>query len=193
MADKTPVKATFSGTTVSGLAEFVSTDTIPVLNGGTGLSAVGTAKQFLRVNSGGSVLEYANLDTLENDVDAQGNAISGAQLKAFNEGIATEVTATTGTTALDLSSFNVFQVDVQGTVTLNFTNFTASTAANASIILRNTTGTPAVSFQVNGNAVTPLTSKGLTYSPTTGGNKDLLGFVIVSTSVVFMNFLQDFQ
>ena len=193
MADKTPIKATFSGTTVTGLAEFVSTDTIPVTHGGTGLAAVGSSKQFLRVNSGGSVLEYANLDTLENNVDAQGNAITGAQLKAFNEGIATEVTATSGTTALDLDTFNVFQVDVQGTVTLNFTNFTASTAANATIILRNTTGTPAVSFQVNGSAVTPLTSKGLSYTPTTGGNKDLLGFVIVSTSVVFMNFLQDFQ
>lgn len=36
MADKIPVKATYSGNDVVGLAEFVTNDTVPVLNGGTG-------------------------------------------------------------------------------------------------------------------------------------------------------------
>lgn len=36
MADKIPVKATYSGSNVVGLAEYVSGDTVPVASGGTG-------------------------------------------------------------------------------------------------------------------------------------------------------------
>lgn len=36
MADKIPVKATYSGSNVVGLAEYVSGDTVPVTSGGTG-------------------------------------------------------------------------------------------------------------------------------------------------------------
>lgn len=36
MADKTPVKATYSGSNVVGLAEYLTGDTVPVANGGTG-------------------------------------------------------------------------------------------------------------------------------------------------------------
>ena len=43
MADKTPVKATFTGSNVTGLAEFQSSDTIAIADGGTGLGAVGSA------------------------------------------------------------------------------------------------------------------------------------------------------
>jgi len=36
MADKIPVKATYSGSNVVGLAEYISGDTVPVASGGTG-------------------------------------------------------------------------------------------------------------------------------------------------------------
>lgn len=36
MADKIPVKATYSGSNVVGLAEYLTGETVPVLNGGTG-------------------------------------------------------------------------------------------------------------------------------------------------------------
>lgn len=36
MADKIPVKATYSGSNVVGLAEYLSGETVPVANGGTG-------------------------------------------------------------------------------------------------------------------------------------------------------------
>ena len=36
MADKTPVKATYSGSNVVGLAEYLTGETVPVANGGTG-------------------------------------------------------------------------------------------------------------------------------------------------------------
>ena len=48
MADKTPVKATYSGTDVVGLAEYISGDTVPVASGGTGTTtSTGTGSVVL--------------------------------------------------------------------------------------------------------------------------------------------------
>ena len=54
MAVKTPVKATFTGSDVTGLAEFQTADFIAVTDGGTGLGALGSAGQILKVNSSGN-------------------------------------------------------------------------------------------------------------------------------------------
>ena len=59
MADRTPVRVVFNDANVAtGLAEFQSGDTIPVSAGGTGLTAIGTAGQILRVNAAGNALEF---------------------------------------------------------------------------------------------------------------------------------------
>ena len=58
MAAKTPVKATFTGSDVTGLAEFQTADFIAVADGGTGLAALGSANTVLGVNSAGNALEY---------------------------------------------------------------------------------------------------------------------------------------
>lgn len=51
MADKIPVKATYSGNNVVGLAEFVTSDTVPVLNGGTGTTTkTGTGSVVLNTS-----------------------------------------------------------------------------------------------------------------------------------------------
>ena len=58
MANKTPVKATFTGSDVTGLAEFQTSDTIGVTDGGTGLGSLGSSAiqvQVLKVNSSGNV------------------------------------------------------------------------------------------------------------------------------------------
>jgi hypothetical protein len=48
MADKIPVKATYSGSNVVGLAEYVSGDTVPVASGGTGATtSTGTGSVVL--------------------------------------------------------------------------------------------------------------------------------------------------
>ena len=66
MADKTPVKATFTGSNVTGLAEFQTSDTIAVADGGTGLGALGSAGQILKVNSSGNALEYGTVEAVLN-------------------------------------------------------------------------------------------------------------------------------
>jgi hypothetical protein len=66
MAIKTPVKATFTGSDVTGLAEYQSADFIDYGQGGTGLTALGTAGQVLKVNSGATALEFGNVEAVLN-------------------------------------------------------------------------------------------------------------------------------
>ena len=66
MAVKTPVKATFTGSNVTGLAEFQTADFIAVTDGGTGLGALGSAGQILKVNSSGNALEYGTVEAIVN-------------------------------------------------------------------------------------------------------------------------------
>ena len=60
MADATPIKAVFNASNIAtGLAEFQSSDTVALSDGGTGVSlSLGTAGQALKVNSGGTALEF---------------------------------------------------------------------------------------------------------------------------------------
>ena len=84
MADKTPVKATFTGSNVTGLAEFQSSDTIAIADGGTGLGAVGSAGQVLKVNSSGNALEYGNVEAVNNiDGMTDGSSITLADADKF--------------------------------------------------------------------------------------------------------------
>ena len=84
MADKTPVKATFTGSDVTGLAEFQSSDTIAIADGGTGLGAVGSAGQVLKVNSSGNALEYGNVEAVINiDGMTDGSSITLADADKF--------------------------------------------------------------------------------------------------------------
>ena len=84
MADKTPVKATFTGSNVTGLAEFQTADTIAVTDGGTGLGSLGSAGQVLKVNSSGNALEYGNVEAVINiDGMTDGSSITLADADKF--------------------------------------------------------------------------------------------------------------
>ena len=77
MAQKTPIKAIYSGATATGLGEFASTDTIDYSDGGTGLGSLGSAGQVLKVNSGASALEYGNVEAVINiDGMTDGSAVT---------------------------------------------------------------------------------------------------------------------
>ena len=51
MAAKTPIKATFTGSNVTGLAEFQAADFIPISDGGTGAITASDARTNLDVDS----------------------------------------------------------------------------------------------------------------------------------------------
>ena len=70
--DDTNVTLTLGGTPATALLQATSltlgwTGTLATGRGGTGLSTIGTALQYLRVNSGGTALEYATLPTTSGD------------------------------------------------------------------------------------------------------------------------------
>jgi hypothetical protein len=89
MAAKTPVKATFTGSDVTGLAEFVSGDFVDYTAGGTGLSSLGSAGQVLKVNSGGTALEYGNVEAIVNidgATDLTGSTLATTDLILASDG-----------------------------------------------------------------------------------------------------------
>jgi len=59
MAAKTPIKATFTGSDVTGLAEFTAADFIPISDGGTGAVTAEDARTNLDVDSSAEVTTKA--------------------------------------------------------------------------------------------------------------------------------------
>ena len=77
MADKVPIKGTFdSSGDADGLSEFTSGDTVPITHGGTGLTALGSALQYLRTNAAANAMEWG---TVAGDIEAvtAGDGLSG--------------------------------------------------------------------------------------------------------------------
>jgi hypothetical protein len=66
MAAKTPIRTVYTNNVATGLAEFQSGEFVDYGLGGTGLTALGSAGQVLKVNSGASALEYGNVEAVLN-------------------------------------------------------------------------------------------------------------------------------
>ena len=103
MADKNPIKAVFNASDVAtGLAEFTSSDTVALSNGGLGVSlSIGTAGQALIVNSGGTAIEFGSPTVL-------GSGLGGTSLAS---GIVSSSLTSVGT----LTTLTVDNVIVNGT------------------------------------------------------------------------------
>lgn len=90
MAAKTPIRTVFDGNNnATGLAEFQSGEFIDYGFGGTGLSTLGSAGQVLKVNSGGTALEYGNVEILlniDNMTDGSGTTIVDGDKFAISDG-----------------------------------------------------------------------------------------------------------
>ena len=103
MADAAPIKAVFNASNVAtGLAEFQSSDTIALSDGGTGASlSLGTAGQALVVNSGGTAIEFGKISTA-------GTALTGTTL-------ASGITSSSLTSVGTLTTLTVDNVIINGT------------------------------------------------------------------------------
>jgi len=96
MADKKPIKATYSGTDTNGLAEFVAADTIGVADGGTGLTTVATSS-LLTGNGASALSAEANLTFDGTTLNVVGNAGVGI---ARTQGTLNVRTGSSGGTAV---------------------------------------------------------------------------------------------
>ena len=103
MADAAPIKAVFNASNVAtGLAEFQSSDTVALSNGGLGVAlSLGTAGQVLKVNSGGTAIEFGSA------------AIAGTELTGTT--LASGITASSLTTVGTLTTLTVDNVIINGT------------------------------------------------------------------------------
>ena len=113
------------------------TGTLPVANGGTGLTALGTGLQYLRVNAGATALEFATLSTgLTVGATAIASGTSGRLL--YDNG------GTLGETAAVAYATSVANLTV-----------TASGAAVVPLVLKGATGQTAnlTEWQTNGGSV----------------------------------------
>ena len=145
MADKTPIRTVFTGSTATGLAEFQSGDTVGLTHGGIGVSlSIGSAGQVLKVNSGASALEFGNVEAVFNiDGMTDGSSITiadgddfaisdggtekrvnASQIKTYVSAAPT-ITGTATMADLDISG----DVDVDGTLETDALTINGATLA----------------------------------------------------------------
>ena len=89
MAAKVPIRTVYTNNVATGLAEFQTGEFIDFAVGGTGLAALGSAGQVLKVNSGASALEYGNVEAVINIdgmTDGSGITIVDADKFAISDG-----------------------------------------------------------------------------------------------------------
>ena len=146
MAAKVPIRTVYTNSVATGLAEFQSGEFVDYTSGGTGIATLGSAGQVLKVNSGGSALEYGNVEAvinLEGMTDGSGVTLAAADKFVFSDGgtekyllasqIDTYVSGTTKTltnktlTTPQLTS-PVLNTGVSGTAILDEDNFASDSA-----------------------------------------------------------------
>ena len=68
MSSKTPIRTVFNDSNVAtGLAEFQTGEFVPLSHGGIGAAlSIGSAGQVLKVNTGGSALEFGFVEAIVN-------------------------------------------------------------------------------------------------------------------------------
>ena len=104
MADAAPIKAVFNASNVAtGLAEFQSSDTVALSNGGLGVAlTLGSAGEVLKVNSGGTAVEF-------------GSGAVSAETGLTGSTLASGITASSLTTVGTLTTLTVDNVIINGT------------------------------------------------------------------------------
>ena len=90
MSSKTPVRATFSGSNVTGLAEYQSGEFVPLTHGGLGASlSIGSAGQVLKVNGAGNAIEFGAVEAIINidgATDLTGATLQTTDLLMLSDG-----------------------------------------------------------------------------------------------------------
>ena len=132
MADAAPIKAVFNASNVAtGLAEFQSSDTVALSNGGTGAAlSIGSAFQVLRVNSGGTAVEFGtildNSSTLASGITASSLTTVGTLTTLTVDNVIINGTTIGHTSDTDLITLASGSVTIAGDLTVSGTTVTTN-------------------------------------------------------------------
>ena len=153
MADAAPIKAVFNASNVAtGLAEFQSSDTVALSNGGLGVAlTLGTAGQVLKVNSGGTAIEFGS-------AAIAGTALTGSTL-------ASGITASSLTSVGTLTTLTVDNVIINGTTIGHTDDTDLITLASGSVTIAgdlNVSGTTVTTNQQVVNVTEAFVFEGAT-------------------------------
>jgi hypothetical protein len=153
MAVKVPVRAVFSGSNATGLAEYQSGEFIALAHGGIGAAlSIGTAGQVLKVNSGASALEFGSVEAVLNIdgmTDGSGVTIVDADKIAVSDGgtekyvLASQFkTYVTGANSIDSDQYVDGSIDTAHIADDQVTLAKMAGLARGKIIYGNSTGNP---------------------------------------------------
>ena len=131
MADKTPVRVVFNESNVAtGMAEFQTGETVPVANGGTGLSSIGSAGQVLKVNAAGSGLEFSGEGDLSiTNLVAPSNADLNLRTSGTGGIILNDITISDNAISTNRSNDD-FKINASGTGTVILENLKVGTSGS---------------------------------------------------------------
>jgi len=126
MTVKVPIRTVFDGGNATGLAEFQSGEFIGLTHGGLGASlSIGSVGQVLKVNSGGTALEFGAVEAIvniDNATNLTSNTLIDTDLFLVSDG-GTEGRAT-------LSQIQSAIKDVSATLTNKTISGTSNTLSN---------------------------------------------------------------
>ena len=198
MADKTPVRVVFNESNVAtGLAEFQSGETVPVANGGTGLSSIGSAGQILKVNAAGSALEFgAEGDISITNLVAPTNADLTFTTSGTGNIVLDEITVR-GTTfsSSDSSSININEglivdgtLNVSGAVSLAGLTYPSSDGSTGQFLKTDGSGTLSFAdlslgdLTIVGSTITTPSNADFTLNPSGSGKVNINGAYTLPSS-----------